>query len=146
MSDMTDKQMIEALRYDLQAAERRAATAYADALADIIHICEFAANGTVEEMSQDGHSETWKIIAENSVEQYRSIVKLIQSLQPATSRLKWEIATLETRHAECIHLHLMTPDDCCDEKKCVIGQRIADLESQKAKLQAELKKMEEPNG
>lgn len=72
----------------LLRSEQAAATAYADGLSAVIHICEFAANGTIEEMSREGHSETWKIIAENSVEQYRSIVKGIRELALKSAELK----------------------------------------------------------
>src|SRR2546430_2357819 len=52
-----------------------------EALEQAAHICDFAANGTVEQMCVEGRSETWKIIAEQSVEQYRSIAQHIRALK-----------------------------------------------------------------
>ena len=67
----------------LARLERERDAARSEALAEVVQICEYAARGTVEAMSQADRSEMWKIIAQQSVEQYESIVKRIRSLSPS---------------------------------------------------------------
>jgi hypothetical protein len=57
------------------------AAARKEALNQVIGICERAADGTVESMSQEGRSDTWKIIAQQSVEQYHSIAESVRTLR-----------------------------------------------------------------
>jgi len=47
---------------------------------DCAGVCEFAAKGTIEAMSEEGRSETWKIVAEQSVRQYHSLARHFRRL------------------------------------------------------------------
>jgi hypothetical protein len=79
-------------------AEREAAI-----LEQAASIFDFAARGTIEAMSQEGRSETWKILAQQSVEQYQSVIKSIRAIFPSDAlarhdleiRCNTEIETVE---------------------------------------------------
>ena len=75
--------LADVMRPLLARLERERDAARSEALAEVVQICEYAARGTVEAMSQADRSEMWKIIAQQSVEQYESIVKRIRSLAPS---------------------------------------------------------------
>ena len=79
----TDKILDALFRPLLARLERERDAARSEGLAEVVQICEYAARGTVEAMSQADRSEMWKIIAQQSVEQYESIVKRIRSLAPS---------------------------------------------------------------
>lgn len=82
--------------------------AEAAALERIAGVCDFAANGTIEAMSEPERSETWKIIAQNSVEQYRSIA--------AKTRILISHPLLEEHNAEVRDLALEEAAICA--KRC----------------------------
>lgn len=74
----------------------------AETLEQAIHICEYAARGTVEKMSRGDKSETWKIIAQNSVEQYESIVKRIRDLRADPNWLARQIAEAQIAELDAL--------------------------------------------
>lgn len=56
-------------------------TARLQAFQEVKEVCEIVARGTVKAMADGDHSDTWKIIAQNSVEQYESLIRAIDTLE-----------------------------------------------------------------